>query len=78
MSARPVPLTRNSLASLPVELVEEMREAASNGYLSQLNKIIDRVAVQNEELAAQLRELSRRFEYERLAELFESGRKGTT
>ena len=31
-----------------------------------------------EELAAQLRELTRRFEYERLAELFESGGKRTT
>jgi signal transduction histidine kinase/DNA-binding NarL/FixJ family response regulator len=67
-----VTLTRESLSGLPANLLAQMREATANGYLRQLEELVDQVAAKDAQLALTLRELAANFDYDALAELFSS------
>ena len=75
-TAGPTPLTRELLAELPPELVDEMREATARLDLRRLNGLIDRVAEYDVRLAENLRDLAGRYEYEALLDLFRVGDEG--
>ena len=68
--AETVALTRESLAVLPAELVEQMRDAAFKGHMSGLIELTDQVAEHDAQLAAALRDLAERYAYDILSELW--------
>jgi PAS domain S-box-containing protein len=74
-SVEPVSLTRASLIGLSEGLVAEMREATINADLDRLYVLIDRVETHDARVAAALRELAGRYEYDVLVGLFETGRR---
>lgn len=59
-----------SLAALPPDLVEKMKEATINGYLDRLRRLLDKVANYDRKLAEGLRILADRYEYDTLCRLF--------
>jgi len=69
--AEPVALARESLAILPPELVDQMREATVNGYMTRLTELLDQVVEYDARLAEALRGLASGYEYDQLFELFE-------
>ncbi|MEE9617744.1 MAG: response regulator, partial [Anaerolineae bacterium] len=62
--AEPVALARESLAILPPELVDQMREATVNGYMTRLTELLDQVVEYDARLAEALRELASGYEYD--------------
>jgi signal transduction histidine kinase/DNA-binding response OmpR family regulator len=65
--------TPQSLARLPRELVDQMREATISGDMDQLAELLERVGEHDPQLAEVLRDLADRYEYEELLEMFEDG-----
>jgi len=72
-AADAVSLTRESLAGLPADLVAAMREATINVDIDRLNELIDRVQEHDAQVAAGLRVLSDRYEYDTLSDLLDAG-----
>jgi len=75
-TAEPTPLTRESLAGLPPELVDQMQEATARLDLRRLNELIDQVAKYDADLAEGLRDLAGQYAYETLSDLFRTGDEG--
>ena len=79
VDAAPVPgdepdgLTREALGGLPKELVAQMEEATLNGYMGQLNALIDQVGEYDLRVSQALRELADHYEYDALSKLFGAG-----
>ena len=67
------PLSSESIAALPGDLVVQMREAALNGYLDRLNELIEQLTDHHPNEAAALRDLADRYEYDTLLELLGGG-----
>ena len=65
------PLAPESLAGLPQELMDQMREATLAGYLDRLSDLIDEVAQHDANMARTLRDLADRYDYDALAELLD-------
>jgi CheY-like chemotaxis protein len=63
------PLTRESMSALPADLVAAMREATINADVEQLCELIDRVEALDAHVAAELRGLAGRYEYDALLDL---------
>ena len=61
----------HSMASIPDNLIEEMREAALNGYMSRLGELLDDVSAIDDGVSAELRGLAERYEYDALAGVLE-------
>ena len=68
--------TRASLSGVPVELVDQMREATINADLHRLNELIDQVAEYDGRLAEGLRDLANGYAYEALSDLFQPEEEG--
>jgi CheY-like chemotaxis protein len=66
-------LTPESLAALPIDLIQPMREAVISADLDQLLAKIQEVEAGDPRLAQGLRRLAERFEYEKLLDLFGPG-----
>ena len=66
-------LTQESMATLPEDLLEKMREATLNCALNRLNELIDQVAEHDQEVAASLRLLAESYDYDALNNALEVG-----
>ena len=67
-------LNRETLPNLPPDLLDQLRHAILDGENDQLDKLIGIVVEHNAPLAAALRDLADRYEYDRLTQLLEQGR----
>jgi CheY-like chemotaxis protein len=65
-----LPLTRQRVAELPKELVEEMRAAIQGGYMERLADLAKNAADHHPELSQQLLKLVDHYDYEALSRLF--------
>ena len=61
---------QEAIDMLPPTLVDSMREAVLNGYMSKLVELIEQVAEQDARLATRLNDLADAYEYDALFELF--------
>jgi hypothetical protein len=64
-------LNREVLATLPVELMDQLRLAVLNGENDQLDELIGKVAEQDAPFAGALRDLADKYEYDALIQLLE-------
>jgi hypothetical protein len=64
-------LNREVLATLPVELMDQLRLAVRNGENDQLDELIGKVMEQDAPFASTLRDLADRYEYDALTQLLE-------
>ncbi|HBF34283.1 TPA: hypothetical protein DDW35_06940 [Candidatus Sumerlaeota bacterium] len=68
-------LSKEHLASIPAELIAQMRDATMELDLNKLLQLLDAVAEQEPELAADLKELANAFQFDELLELLGEGEK---
>jgi CheY-like chemotaxis protein len=64
---------RESIAALPPDLVNQVRDAAEGADLDRLNELVGQLAKNQPMLAKRMQEMAARFEYEALIELFSQG-----
>jgi len=65
-----LPLTREDIAELPQELVEEMQEAVKDGHMQRMVELAQSAADHHPELSQQLLKLIDRYDYKALYHLF--------
>jgi signal transduction histidine kinase/DNA-binding response OmpR family regulator len=65
-----LPLTRERMAGLPKELVEDMRAAVQGGYMERLAELAKQAAVIHPELSEQFLKIIYDYDYETLSRLF--------
>ena len=66
-----IAVTCCSLDSIARELIIEMQEATLNGYMGRLGELLNRVEVIDNAVAASLRDLASRYEYDALVGILE-------
>ena len=64
---------RESVAALPPDLVNQVRDAAEGADLDRLNELVGQLATDQPTLAKRMQEMAARFEYEALIELLSQG-----
>jgi len=69
-------ITEQDISTLPVDLVEEMSKAVSEGDMTRMMDLIEMVEPKNRLVADALRKLSDQYDYEKLSELLKIGESG--
>ena len=61
----------DSLSKVPLDLIQQLKTAITNGYINQVNECIERIREYNGIAADTLQSLAEHYEYEKMTALFE-------